>query len=259
MHTIRPSRARARRAAAVLCASLLSAACGERARAVAASADGTAAPTDTTAMAVARRTLGDDVGMAIPFHARDARLVAAAIPIPNWVPDLAQPGGYVQPGGYEIVIVESTPESHAVRRPGLYTTRLPWLERWHDTTGYPRLDSASIGRMSGLEDANGDGTPEVWAVQFLRGTKGYAWRVRAWDRSAPGVYEGVLGSVWAGEGLDPATFHFNPRAEQDPALRGWILRKGQQMDSVYVDGRRRERAADGLLDSLPREAPEPRP
>jgi hypothetical protein len=259
MHVIEPARRTA--LAAVLCASCLSAACGVGGQADAlASGDGAAASTDTSAMAIAQKALGPDVGMAIPFRVpdHDARFVAAAIPVVDWVPDLAESGRHVEPGGYEIVIVESTPASHAVQRPGLYTSRLPWLDRWYDTTGYPRLDSAAIGRMSGVEDANGDGTPEVWATQFLRGTKGYAWRVRAWDRNAGAVYEGMLGSVWAGEGLDSASFSFNAAAEQNPAMHRWILRKGQQLDSVYVDGRRRERAAEGLIDSLPSTSPEPR-
>jgi hypothetical protein len=264
MHIIEPTRTRARRAAlaAVLCASALSAACGEGSQADAAAfADGTAASADTSAMAIARRALGEDVGMAIPFRSvqGDARFVAAAIPIPGWVPDRAEPGKHVEPGGYEIVIVEPTPGADPVRRPGLYTSRLPWLERWHDTTGYPRLDSADIGRMSGVEDANGDGTPEVWAVQFFRGTKGYAWRVRVYDLHARSVYEAMLGSVWAGEGLDSASFAFNTQAEQNPHMRQWVLRKGEQLDSVYVDGRRRERAADRMLDSVRAEAAEPRP
>ncbi|HEY0020334.1 MAG TPA: hypothetical protein VGC13_28815 [Longimicrobium sp.] len=263
MHIGEPTRTRARRAAlaAVLCASILSAACGGSQADAAAPAGGTAASADTSAMAIARRALGQDVGMAIPFRTPhgDAGFVAAAIPIPGWVPDQAEPGKHVEPGGYEIVVVESTPGADAVRRPGLYTSRLPWLERWHDTTGYPRLDSAAIGRMSGVEDANGDGTPEVWAVQFFRGTKGYAWRVRAYDLDARGVYEGMLGSVWAGEGLDSASFAFNRQAEQNPHMRQWVLRRGRQLDSVYVDGRRRERAAEGMPDSVLPGAAEPRP
>lgn len=243
--------------AAVLCASFLSAACGKDGQP---SAAASAAFTDTSAMAIAQRVLGRDVGMAIPFRIphHDARFVAAAIPVLDWAPDLAEPGKHVEPGGYEMVIVESTPESHAVHRPGLYTSRLPWLERLYDTLVIPRMDSATIARMGGVDDVDGDGIPEVWAVQFLRGTKGYAWKVRAYNRDPSAVYEAMLGSVWAGEGLDSASIYFNREAEQNPAMRQWVLRKGQLMDSVYVDGRRRERAAEGMVDSSPTEAPERR-
>src|SRR5687768_14790853 len=122
MHIIQSSSTMRRAAlAAALCLCTLLATCGrEQAADIdtgAAAAD--SVPTDTSAMAVARRALGPEVRMAIPFRIqhRTARFVAAAIPIMAWVPDLARSGNSVGPG-HEMVIVESTPESHAVHKPG---------------------------------------------------------------------------------------------------------------------------------------------
>ncbi|HEU4882852.1 MAG TPA: hypothetical protein VFT45_11415, partial [Longimicrobium sp.] len=172
MHLIQPVRTRARHVAvaAALCLYPLLAACGRgdanATKTGAGPADSAAA--DTSAMAVARRTLGPEVRMAIPFRIpyRNAHFVAAALPIMEWVPDVARSGSNVGPGGHEMVILEAAGESYAVHKPGLYASREPFLPRLDDTATVPPADSATLAKTMGVEDADGDGVPEVWAAQY---------------------------------------------------------------------------------------------
>jgi hypothetical protein len=240
MHIIQPTSTPARRAAlaASLCLSTLLAACGrERAADLdtgAVAAD--SAQADTSAMAIARRALGEEVRMAIPFRIqhRSARFVAAAMPIMEWVPDLARSGNSVGPGGHEMVIVEMTPESHAVHKPGLYSTREPFLPRLDDTATAVPADSAQVARMMGVEDADGDGDPEVWAAQYRSSQGGgHAWDVRAYYRGGRAMYQLISGSVSEG-GAEASAQGFSGNVEQNPAMRQWLLAKVQQLEAALA-------------------------
>ena len=224
-----------RRIAAALTVMLLGA-CG-RGDAETASGDTAAADTaaqDTSAMAIARRALGEEVRMAVPFRLqnRSARFVAAALPVMEWVPDLARSGNSVGPGGHELVIVESTPESHAVHKPGLYATREPFLPRLDDTATAVPADSAQVARMMGVEDADGDGDPEVWAAQYRASQGGgHAWDVRAYDRGGRALYQLISGTAREG-GVDASAQGFSGNVEQNPAMRQWLLGKVQQLEAA---------------------------
>jgi hypothetical protein len=227
-----------RRASTAALAVMLLGACGrgdaEKAPADAVAADTAAA--DTSAMAIARRALGPEVRMAVPFRLqhRNARFVAAALPVMEWVPDLARSGNSVGPGGHELVIVEATPESHAIHKPGLYATREPFLPRLDDTATAAPADSAQIARMMGVEDADGDGDPEVWAAQYrtARGG-GHAWDVRAYDRGGHAMYTLISGSV-SEDGAEASAQGFSDNVEQNPAVRQWLLSKVQQLEAALA-------------------------
>ena len=247
MHIIHPTSTRARRAAvatALSLCSLLSACGSERAadtKGAAVTADSaqadSSAQADTSAMAVARRALGPDVRMAIPFRIphRNARFVAAAIQIMEWVPDAARAGSNAAPGGHEMVIVEATPESHAVHKPGLYASREPFLPRVDDTTTVVPADSLTLSRSMGVEDADGDGTPEVWAAQFTRGAAVYHWEVRAYDRNSRSLYTLFGSSIPKTDYcVAPDSYEFSENVAENPAVRPWLTRKLQQLDRVYV-------------------------
>jgi hypothetical protein len=240
MHKTRSISTHARRAAvaAALCIVPLFAACGERGQPdSAASTDTTAAAqADTSAMAIARRALGPEVRMAVPFRLqhRNARFVAAALPVMEWVPDLEHSGNSVGPGGHELVIVESTPESHAVHKPGLYSTREPFLPRLDDTATAVPADSAQVARMMGVEDADGDGDPEVWAAQYRSSQGGgHAWDVRAYDRGGRAMYQLISGSVSEGD-AEASAQGFSGNVEQNPAMRQWLLAKVQQLEAALA-------------------------
>jgi hypothetical protein len=247
MHIIHPTSTRARLAtvAAALCLCSLLSACGsERAadtKGTAATADPARADTstqaDTSAMAVARQTLGPDVRLAIPFRIphRNARFVAAALPIMAWVPDAARAGRNTAPGGHELVIVEATPESHAVHKPGLYASREPFLPRLDDTATAIPADSATLAKSMGVEDADGDGTPEVWAAQFTRGAYVYHWEVRAYDRNGRALYTLFGSSIPKTDYcVAPESYEFSSNVAENPPVRPWLVRKLQQLDRLYV-------------------------
>lgn len=240
MHETRSTSTHARRAAvtAALCILSLSAACGDGGRqGSAAPADTAAAPADTSAMAIARRALGAEVRMAVPFRIphRGARFVAAALPIMEWVPDLARSGNSVGPGGHELVIVEQTPESHAVHKPGLYATREPFLPRLDDTATAVPADSATLARMMGVDDADGDGTPEVWAAQYRasRDRGGHTWDVRAYDRNSRSMYQ-LIATSRRGAGIDASAHSFSGSAAENPPVREWLTRKVQQLEAALA-------------------------
>ncbi|HYR06155.1 MAG TPA: hypothetical protein VEQ60_00200, partial [Longimicrobium sp.] len=202
-----------------------------------AAATADSAQADTSAMAVARQALGPDVRMAIPFRIphRNARFVAAAMPIMEWVPDAARAGRNAAPGGHEMVIVEAAPESYAVHKPGLYASREPFLPRVDDTTTVVPADSATLSRSMGVEDADGDGTPEVWAAQFTRGANVYHWEVRAYDRNGRALYT-LSGSSRPGTDycIAPDSYELSGNVAENPAVRTWLIRKLQQLDRLYV-------------------------
>lgn len=211
---------------ALAAAMLMGTACGrdqaETAKAGAAAADSASA--DTSAIAMARRALGPEVRMAIPFRIphRDARFIAAALPLMEWVPDVARSGNNVAPGGHELVIVEATPESYAVHKPGLYASREPFLPRLDDTATAAPADSATLSRMMGVEDVDGDGTPEAWAARYTPSREGgHTWDLRAYDRNSRTMYQAAAtyGRVAGGEGTRQT---FSASVEQSPAARQWL-------------------------------------
>jgi|GEM_PF-3361007 len=238
MHIIQPTRTRRAALAVALFLAPLLAACGRNAEedtktgAVA----GDTAALDTSAMAIARRALGPDVRMAVPFRLghRNARFVAAALPVMAWVPDPARSGNSVGPGGHELVIVESTPESHAIHKPGLYATREPFLPRLADTASATPADSAQLGRMMGVADADGDGDAEVWAAQYraARGG-GHTWDVRAYDRGGRALYQVIATSKREG-GVDASAHSFSGNVEQNPAVRQWLTAKVQELEAALA-------------------------
>lgn len=240
MHIIQSTRTPARRAAlaAALCLSTLLAACG-RERAADGDAGAVAAdsvPADTSAMAVARRALGPEVRMAIPFRIqhRSARFVAAAMPIMEWVPDLARSGNSVGPGGHEMVIVEMTPESHAVHKPGLYASRAPFLPAVDDTATAVPADSATLSKTMGVADTDGDGDPEVWAAQYgVRDGGGHTWDLRAYDRGGRAMYQ-LIATSKQGTGVDVSAHSFSGSAAQNPAVRQWLAAKVEQMEAALA-------------------------
>jgi hypothetical protein len=240
MHIIQPTSTPARRAAlaASLCLSTLLAACGrERAADLdtgAVAAD--SAQADTSAMAIARRALGEEVRMAIPFRIqhRSARFVAAAMPIMEWVPDLARSGNSVGPGGHEMVIVEMTPESHAVHKPGLYASRAPFLPAVDDTATAVPADSATLSKTMGVVDADGDGDPEVWAAQYgVRDGGGHTWDLRAYDRGGRAMYQLVATSK-QGTGVDVSAHSFSGSAPENPAAQQWLAAKVQELEAALA-------------------------
>jgi hypothetical protein len=237
MPIIRADSTRARRTAAVaLCILPLLAACGDgRRQGPRASADTTAAAADTSAMGIARRALGEEVRMAVGFRIprRSPRFVAAALPIMEWVPDVARSGNSVGPGGHELVIVEFTPESHAVHKPGLYASREPFLPRLDDTATAAPADSATLSRMMGVDDADGDGAPEVWAAQYRAGRDGggHTWDVRAYDRNSRTMYQ-LVATARQGAGIDASAHSFSGTVAENPPVRQWLTAKVQQLEAA---------------------------
>jgi hypothetical protein len=221
MHIIQPigTRARHTAVAAALCLYPLLAACGrggdaDTTKTGAAQAD--SAAVDTSAMAVAQRRLGPEVRMAIPFRIpnRSAHFVAAALPIMDWVPDVARSGSNVAPGGHEMVILEAIGETFAVHKPGLYASREPFLPRLDDTATVVPADSATLAKTMGVEDADGDGAPEVWAAQYLALPRGgHTWDVRAYDRDNRTMYQVTATG---------AEREYSASVEQNPAMRQWL-------------------------------------
>lgn len=240
MHTIQPISTRARRAAlaAALCLFPLVTACG-RERAADAGAGDVAADTaqaDTSAMAIAQRALGPQVRMAIPFRLqnRPPRFVAAALPIMEWVPDLARSGNSVGPGGHEMVIVETRGGSHAVHKPGLYASRAPFLPALDDTATAAPADSATLAKTMGVDDMDGDGDPEVWAAQYgVRDGGGHTWDVRAYDRGGRAMYQ-LIATSKQGTGVDASAHSFSGSAAQNPAVRQWLAAKVQELEAALA-------------------------
>lgn len=194
------------------------------------------ASADTSAMGLARQALGDEVRMAIPFRIphRSARFVAAALPIMEWVPDAARSGSNAAPGGHELVIVEVTPESHAVHKPGLYASREPFLPTLADTATAVPADSATLAKTMGVEDADGDGTPEAWAAQYRASREGgHIWDVRAYDRNARAMYlmTAAYGSVAGAAGSSQT---FSASVEENPAVRQWLTAKVAQLEAALA-------------------------
>jgi hypothetical protein len=240
MHVIQPTSTRARRAAlaAALCLSTLLAACGrERAADVDPGAVGAdSAQADTSAMAIAQRALGPEVRMAIPFRLqnRPPRFVAAALPVMEWVPDLARSGNSVGPGGHEMVIVEAAGGSHAVHKPGLYASRAPFLPAVDDTATAVAADSATLAKTMGVDDMDGDGDPEVWAAQYgVRDGGGHIWDLRAYDRGGRTMYQATA-SFGGGAGSRASQREFSASVEQNPPVRQWLDAKIDQLEAALA-------------------------
>ena len=233
-----PGGGAARAAVALLAAMLAGGACGrERAADLdAGTVTADSAQADTSAMAIARRALGEEVRMAIPFRIqhRSARFVAAALPIMEWVPDLARSGNSVGPGGHEMVIVEMTPESHAVHKPGLYASRAPFLPAVDDTATVVPADSATLAKTMGVADADGDGDPEVWTAQYgVRDGGGHTWDLRAYDRGGRAMYQ-LIATSRQGTGVDVSAHSFSGGAAENPAVRQWLAAKVQEMEAALA-------------------------
>ncbi|HEY0020333.1 MAG TPA: hypothetical protein VGC13_28810 [Longimicrobium sp.] len=235
MHIIQPIRTWTRTAAlAALC--LAFAACGGGAEEMKSAAAADTVPLDTSAMAVARRALGPDVRMAVPFRLqhRTAQFVAAALPVMEWVPDVSRSGNSVGPGGHELVIVEAIGDSYAVHKPGLYATREPFLPRLDDTATAVPADSAQIARMMGVADADGDGDAEVWAAQYraARGG-GHTWDVRAYERDDRTLYQLIATAKQAG-GVDASAHSFSGNVAQNPAMRQWLAARVDELEAALA-------------------------
>jgi hypothetical protein len=226
-----------RRISAVLAVAILCAACGrgdaDAAKGGTAAADTAAA--DSSAMGIARSVLGPQVRMAVPFtiQPRDARFIAAALPVMEWVDDVVRSGNAVAPGGHEMVILELRGGSWAVHKPGLYASREPFLPRLDDTSTVVPADSATLSRVMGVEDADGDGFPEVWTAQFTRRDRAHAWEVRAFNRDRRILYRGEFPAANGGAGLDSARASFSEPVTQSPAARQWLVARAEALEAQF--------------------------
>ena len=185
--------------------------------------DASAAPAaaDTSAMGAARRVLGTEVLMAVPFRLqhRDVRFIAAAVPVRD---DSLRAAG----AAAEMVVVEIVGDAQAVQKPGLYASREPFAEGG-------ALDSARLARVTGVEDANGDGDAEVWAAQFHGTPPAHTWTVRAFDRGGRALYQMVALTTRRG-GADSVSFYFSDNVARDTAVRAWLARKARDLEARRV-------------------------
>jgi hypothetical protein len=220
---------------AALAAVALLAACGtDAAQSAESTATADAAAADLSAMGVAKKALGPDVRIALPFRIphRSAQFIAAALPVMEWVPDPVRSGSNAAPGGHEVVILEVTPESHAVHKPGLYVSREPWLPRMNDTAAAVPADSATLARAMGVEDADGDGTPEVWAAQYTPAREGgHTWEVRAYDRNSRTMYQ-AMATYGGGAGGEVTQQTFSASVEENPAVRQWLTDRVMRLEAA---------------------------
>ncbi|HEU0298289.1 MAG TPA: hypothetical protein VFR37_02520 [Longimicrobium sp.] len=227
--------------AALAAMAILCAAC-ERGGGGAGGADAPAdtATADSSAMGIARGVLGPQVAMAIPFsiQPRDARFIAAALPVIEWVEDVIRSGNSVAPGGHEMVILELRGGSWAVHKPGLYASRAPFLPQLDDTATAAPADSATLSRVMGVEEVDGDGFAEVWTAHFRPGQREYVWEIRAFNRDRRILYQGEFRGGNDGGGLDSARADFSDAAAQSPAAREWLVRKAEGLDAQYLVERR---------------------
>ena len=241
MHIIPPTIQTARRAAvAALCILPPLAACGgdrpARGESAAAADSVVAPPGDTSAMALAKQALGPDVRMAIPFRFphRGAQFIAAAIPMIEWVQDPARSASNAVLRGHELVIVEVTPQSHAVHKPGLIASRDPFMPRRDDTAPTPPADSATLAKSMGVEDADGDGNPEAWAAEYMAGGRAYSWTLRAYDRNGRTLYEATASSDPRNDGcLAASSYEFSETVRQNPAIRPWLVRRLEALNASH--------------------------
>ncbi|MBW3572249.1 MAG: hypothetical protein KY467_14200 [Gemmatimonadetes bacterium] len=221
---------------AALAAMLVGGACGREDAAEAGTAPAAdAAAADTSAIAVARRVLGPQVRMAVPFGlpGRDTRFIAAALPVTQPVDDPARPGNRIAPGGHEIVVVELRGGGHAIQKPGLYATREPFLPPAGDAAAAAPADSTQLARMMGVEDANGDGDPEVWAAQYRESRGAHTWDVRAYDRGGRTTYQ-LVATTRQGGAVDAAARSFSANTGQEPAVREWLGAKLDQLQAALA-------------------------
>lgn len=202
-----------------------------------ASAAADTANADTSALAVAKRQLGPDVRQAIPFTVRgkSGRYIAAAVPVLDWVDDPLREGVAVAPGGHEIMILEmpDTNVTYAVDKPGLYVTDLPGTPRTGPNA--PAMpDSNALRHLSGVDDMNGDGDAEVWAVQYGGPRHPYTWEMRAYDRGGRSLFQLAVRRTRGGAGLDPRSWDPSRNLEREPAIRAWMERKITALETQFA-------------------------
>lgn len=239
MPRIHPTPLRAPRAilAAALCAFALAACGGGDRPASAAAADSGAAPADTSALAVARRHLGDQVRSAVPFRLqnRAGRFIAAALPVLEWVDDPLRQGVSVAPGGHEVVLLElaDTAQTFAVNKPGLYVTDLPGTPR--SGPNAPVMpDSSALRHLSGVEDLNGDGDVEVWTVQYGGPRHPYTWEMRAYDRGGHALYQLAVRVQDGGPDLAPETWDASRNLRDDDAMYASMRARIQALQARFA-------------------------
>lgn len=225
-----------RRSLAALVLALSLAACGDRPQGAEAKA-AAGADADTSALGIARRQLGPEVRRAIPFTVKEyeGRFIAAALPVLAWVDDPLRQGVAVAPGGHEIVILEmpDTSVTFAFTKPGLYVTDLPGTPRaGPDAPVMP--DSNALRHLSGVEDLNADGDPEVWTVQYGGPRHPYTWEVRAYDRGGRALYQLAAKRRAGGTGLDPASWDASANLAGQPAFRAWMERKLTALETQFA-------------------------
>jgi hypothetical protein len=215
------------------------AACGDRphqdAQEAAAAAD--TVKGDTSVMGIARQHLGPEVRQAIPFTVREysGRFLAAAVPVHEWVNDPRREGVSVAPGGHEIVILEmpDTAVTYAFNKPGLYVTDLPGTPRTGpDAPAMP--DSNALRHLTGVVDMDGNGDPEVWAVQYGGPRHPYTWEMRAYDRGGRALFQLAARRRSGGTGLDPATWDPSPNLANQPAIRAWMEQKLNALETQFA-------------------------
>lgn len=176
---------------------------------------------DTSALGIARQTLGPQVPWAHAFSVRgyDDRFVAAALPVQEWVDDPLRQGVSVAPGGHEIVLLEKSDSTapYAVSKPGLYVTDLPGTPRTGPSA--PAVpDSGALRHLAGVEDLNGDGDAEVWSVQYGGPRHPYLWEMRAWDRGGKQLYQLAVQAQRGGPDLAPETWDPSRNLRADSAM-----------------------------------------
>jgi hypothetical protein len=192
---------------------------------------------DTSALAVARRQIGPQVRAATAFHVRNygGRFIAAAVPVLDWVDDPLRAGVSVAPGGHEIVIVEmpDTSVTYAFTKPGLYVSDLPGTPRTGPNA--PAMpDSNALRHLTGVEDLNADGDPEVWSVQYGGPRHPYTWEVRAYDRGGRALYQLAARRRRGGAGIDPGSWDASRNLQREPAVRAWMERKIQALEAQFA-------------------------
>jgi hypothetical protein len=215
------------------------AACGDRPHqdAVKAAAAADSGKSDTSALGVARQHLGPEVRQAIPFTVREysGRFLAAAVPVHQWVNDPRREGVSVAPGGHEIVVLEmpDTAVTYAFNKPGLYVTDLPGTPRTGpDAPAMP--DSNALRHLTGVQDIDGNGDPEVWSVQYGGPRHPYTWEIRAYDRGARQLYQLAARRRAGGTGLDPETWDASDNLRSQPPIRAWMEQKLNALEAQFA-------------------------
>jgi hypothetical protein len=213
------------------------AACGDRPQGAGKDAAADTANADTSALGVAREHLGPEVRQAIPFTVanKDGRFIAAALPVQEWVNDPLREGVSVAPGGHEIVLLEmpDTAVTYAINKPGLYVTDLPGTPRTGPNAP-AEPDSNALRHLSGVDDTNGDGDPEVWSVQYGGPRHPYTWEIRAYDRGGRALYQLAARRRRGGTGVDPESWDPSRNLQGQPAIRAWMEQKVNALETQFA-------------------------